>query len=119
MKYLLLIHDNPADYPTPGLPEHAELEAAYWAFEDEVIAAEVHLDSKALQPPAASSVVRVRDGETLISDGPFAETKEYISGYFLIDVDSLEEAQRWAAKIPGAKYGAVEIRPVLVFESRP
>jgi len=67
----------------------------------------------ALQPTSTATSVRVRDGETLTTDGPFAETKEVLGGYYLIDVETLDEALEWAAKIPGAGHGTIEVRPVV------
>ena len=67
----------------------------------------------ALQPITTATSIRVRDGETLTTDGPFAETKEVLGGYYLIDVDTIDEALDWAAKIPGAKHGTIEVRPVV------
>ena len=65
------------------------------------------------QPTATASTVRVRDGKTLVTDGPFAETREQLGGYYLIDVPDLDEAIRIAARIPGARSGSVEVRPVM------
>jgi hypothetical protein len=67
----------------------------------------------ALQPTATATTVRLRQGKTLVTDGPFAETKEQLGGYYLIEADSLDEATAWAAKLPGSKHGSVEIRPVM------
>ena len=69
----------------------------------------------ALQPTSNATTVRVRDGEQLVTDGPFAETKEQLGGYYLIEAGSLDEATEWAAKLPGSHHGSVEIRPVVVF----
>ena len=70
----------------------------------------------ALEPIDTATTVRVRDGETVISDGPFAETKEALGGYYLVDVPDLDAALAWAAKIPNVGYGSVEVRPVVVFD---
>ena len=70
----------------------------------------------ALQSTDTATTVRVRDGETLISDGPFAETKEALGGYYLIDVPDLDAALEWAAKVPNVGYGSIEVRPVMVFD---
>jgi hypothetical protein len=69
----------------------------------------------ALQPTQTATTVRVQDGETLTTDGPFAETKEQLGGYYLIEADSLDEAIEWAGKVPGARHGSVEVRPVMDF----
>ncbi len=72
---------------------------------------------EALDPVQTARTVRVRDGETLVSDGPFAETREALGGYYLIEVPDLETAEQWAARIPSAPYGSVEVRSVMVFPS--
>jgi len=118
VKYLLLIYDHPDAYPPAGSPEHKAVEDAYWAYEDATNAAGALVDSHALEDAAQSRTVRVRNGETLITDGPFIESKEHISGYFLIEAGSIDEAVAWAAKNPGATYGAVEVRPIFVFDAR-
>ena len=77
--------------------------------------ADLTLGGEALQLTTTATCVRVRDGETSVTDGPFAETKEALGGFYLLDCEDLEEATAWAAKIPGAKYGTVEIRPIWDF----
>ena len=67
-----------------------------------------------LQPVSTATTVSVRDGETMVTDGPFAETKEVLGGYYLIDVETLDEALEWAAKIPSAQLGHIEVRPVVM-----
>ncbi len=70
---------------------------------------------EALEPSTTATTVRVRDGETLLTDGPFAETKEVIGGYYILDCPDLDTAVHWAAQIPGAKTGSVEVRPIIEF----
>lgn len=69
----------------------------------------------ALQPTPTAKTVRVRDGQNSVTDGPFAETKEQLGGYYLVEAPSIDEAVRMAAKIPGARYGCVEVRPIMTF----
>ncbi|MCW3000994.1 MAG: YciI family protein [Conexibacter sp.] len=76
-----------------------------------------HLGDNALEGLETATTVRVRDGETLVSDGPFAETKEMLGGYYVIDVPDREAAVAWAAKVPNAPYGTIEIRPVMDFDA--
>jgi hypothetical protein len=76
-----------------------------------------HLGDNALEGLETATTVRVRDGETLVSDGPFAETKEMLGGYYVIDVPDREAAVAWAAKVPNAPYGTIEIRPVMEFDA--
>ena len=73
----------------------------------------------ALQPTSTATTVRVRDGKTLSTDGPFAETKEQLGGYYLIEAKDLDEATKIAARIPGARTGSIEVRPVIVFPKAP
>ena len=74
-------------------------------------------DGAELAATTTATTVRVRDGETLVTDGPFVEAKEALGGYFLLECDSIEEAVDWAARIPGAEHGAIEVRPCYVDES--
>jgi hypothetical protein len=77
----------------------------------------VLLDSSPLQPPHSATTVRVRNGETQLSDGPFAEIKEQLGGYYILDCDDLDSAVQWVATIPSAKYGSIEVRPLMVMGS--
>jgi hypothetical protein len=117
MRYLLSIYGDESDY-ADVTPEHgAALMAAYNAFTDEVKNAGALVGGEGLQPTATATTVRVRDGEPLLTDGPFAETREQLGGYYLLDCADLDEAIRWAAKIPGAATGSVEVRPVMDYET--
>jgi hypothetical protein len=110
MKYLLLIYDNEKRFESGYDP--AEL-AEYNAFGDEF--ASVIQGGNALQATRTATTVRVRDGKRLVTEGPFAETREQLGGYYLIDAPDLDQALRVAARIPGARFGCVEVRPVHVF----
>ena len=88
----------------------------YMAFEEEANAAGVNKGGNALQPVSTATSVRVRDGHSVITDGPFAETKEQLGGYYLLECKDLDEALKWAAKIPSARYGTVEVRPIMTFD---
>ena len=90
-----------------------EIYEAYGAFTEELQASGKMVAGDALQAVSTATSVRVRDGETLTTDGPFAETKEVLGGYYLIDVETLDEALEWAAKLPGSWYGTVEVRPLV------
>jgi hypothetical protein len=81
-------------------------------FDEDIKAAGAFVDNRGLAATDASTTVRVREGQTQVTDGPFAETKEYLAGYYLIEVPDLDGALEWAAKIPSAEYGSVEIRPM-------
>lgn len=109
MKYMALIY-------TDGQAAGADVLEGYLAFAREARAAGVNLGGNELAPVASATTVRVRDGETLVTDGPYAEAKEHLGGYFLLECASFDEAVEWAAQIPGAAHGAVEVRPVHVDE---
>ena len=114
MLYALLIYVSPWE-STPE--EDAQVMQAYNAFGTEAVAADVMRGGEALHEAKMATSVRVRDGKTLVTDGPFAETKEEFGGFYLIDVPNLDEAIKWAAKIPGAVRGTVEVRPVVDFNA--
>ena len=117
MKYLLTIYADESRYATMTPEDSAALMQAYGAFGQEAQEAGVILGGEGLQPTATATTVRVRDGETLLTDGPFAETREQLGGYYLLECADLDEANRWAAKIPDATSGAVEVRPVMDYEA--
>jgi hypothetical protein len=79
----------------------------------EILAAGKYVSAAPLQPTAVATSVQIREGKRLVTDGPFAETKEQLGGYFMIDADNLDEAIAYAARIPGARWGTVEVRPVV------
>jgi hypothetical protein len=114
MKYIALLYGEPDAGPTPGTPEFMEMLGEFQSATTAMADAGVLVDSSPLQPPQAAITVRVRDGETQLTDGPFAEIKEQVGGYYILDCEDLDTALRYAAMIPSAKYGSVEVRPVLV-----
>jgi hypothetical protein len=117
MKYLLTIYgDESRRWQDMPEEEGKRIMDAYWAFGDEAEKAGVLLGGEGLQPTATATTVRVRDGERLNTDGPFAETKEQLGGFYLVECKDLDEAIDWAAKIPGAETGSVEVRPVMTYE---
>jgi hypothetical protein len=117
MRYLLLIYGPPFD-PSSVPPEVMEGQnAAYAAYTKDVLDRGIMKGGEALQPSTAATSVRVRDGETLVTDGPFAETREQLGGYYLLDCKDLDDAIRWAARIPDATHGTVEVRPVMDYEA--
>jgi hypothetical protein len=101
-----------AKMPQAGM---AEMMKQYFAFTQDAKDKGVYIGGNALQPTSTATTVRVRDGKTVTSDGPFTETKEQIGGYYLFECKDLDEAIAWAARIPGASYGAIEVRPIRVF----
>jgi hypothetical protein len=112
MQYMLIIHNDPALHPQPGGPGWDELIAEYAAFGEQLGQQLGEFTGAPLNDPSTATTIRIRDGKTLTVDGPFAETKEWMSGYYVIDCDQLDQALKAAAMVPGAKYGSVEVRPV-------
>ena len=111
MRYLLLIY-GPEDVPDPTPDEQGQVMAAYNAFTEHIRSKNAYLGGEALEPTPTATTVRVRDGQTLTTDGPFAETKEALGGYYLVEAKDLDEAIDFAARIPGAKTGSIEVRPI-------
>ncbi len=110
MKYMLLMYAEESKVPSTREEQQAAA-PAWYALQKELEAAGVLLSTTGLSPVAGATTVRVREGKTLITDGPFAETHEQLGGYFLLDCTDLDEALAWAAKIPTAQYGSIEVRP--------
>jgi hypothetical protein len=109
-QYMLLIY-TPVDGPPAGTdPEQT---AKWFEYTQSLHESGVHVAGDALQPVDSATTVRVRDGETQIIDGPFAETKEFLGGYYILDCPDLDTALGWAAKMPNIHYGTTEVRPVL------
>jgi len=116
MRYLLLIYsEEPTSAPEPAEAEKVMQE--YWAYSQALNEAGVMQGGEALEPSRTATTVAVRDGERIVTDGPFAETREVLGGYYLLDVPDREAAQDWAARCPGAKYGRIEVRPIMEFDT--
>jgi hypothetical protein len=112
-QYILLIHAPAERRPTP---EELQAEMPRWfEYTEELRASGAMVAGDALEPTAAARTVRVRDGERRVVAGPFAATAEVLTGYYVIDVADIAAAEEWAAKIPSAPYGSVEVRPIMVF----
>ena len=112
MRYLLLIYGD-ENVPDPTPEERGAIMAAYNTFGEYVRSRDAFLGGEALEPTATATTVRVRDDQTLTTDGPFAETKEALGGYYLVEAKDLDEAIGIAARIPSAKVGTIEVRPVV------
>jgi hypothetical protein len=112
VKYLALIYSEEGAWEALPESERSRLYAAYGAFAEEGRKAGVVIGGDELGPVRDATTVRVRDEQTVVSDGPYAETKEALGGYFLLECASIDEAVEWAARIPGAEHGAVEVRQV-------
>ena len=114
MEYLLLIYDDEKAWEKIPEAERNAVYAEYGAYTNALQASGALVGANQLQPTGTATTVRIRDGEQLVTDGPFAETKEQLGGYYLIDVDTVDEALEWAAKIPSARYGEIEVRPIVM-----
>ncbi len=112
MKYMLLMYANEAEGSKLTPEELQGMQQAWFTYMSEAKAAGVLLANDGLQPTTTATTVRVRNGKSLITDGPFAETHEQFGGFSLLKVDNLDEAIRWAERTPTAKYGSIEIRPL-------
>ncbi len=112
MRYVLMICTEENADLALGPDEEATLMAEYNAFAEEMGRRGVLLGGERLRPTTDATTVRVRGGETITSDGPFAETKEQVGGYFIVDCKDLDEAIEVASKIPSAKTGTIEVRPI-------
>jgi len=112
MNYLLLIYSNEAEFAALGQSELKKLSDEYMEFTKSIVQTGHFKAGDRLKFVSAASTVRVRNGKTAITDGPFAETREQLGGYYLIEAKNLDEATAIAARIPGARYGSVEVRPV-------
>lgn len=116
MQYLCLIYSTEGTGPQPGSPEFGEFIGAYMAFGEKMKKDGKFVAGDALQPVATATTVSVRDGKTQTMDGPFAETKEQLGGYYLLECKDLDDALACAAMIPSARHGRIEVRPVMVFD---
>jgi hypothetical protein len=112
MRYLVLIYGDENSSPRPNTLELHEMSTGYRKFTDDVIQRGLMQAGEALQPISTATTVRVRNGERLVTDGPFAETKEQLGGFYLLKCKDLDEAIDCAAAIPGARFGSIEIRPI-------
>ncbi len=117
MKYLALIYDTPANRsePQPGTPEFDAMMETWNKLNQTYAEAGVMVGGEALMPPETATCVRVRAGRTETMDGPYAETKEQLGGYYVLDCDNLDDALRYAAMIPVAETGTIEVRPIMSF----
>lgn len=113
MRYMLLLYSAEGAGPAEGTPEQAAEMQQWFAYSQEMAEAGVIISGEPLHGVESATTVQIRDGSTVTTDGPFAETKEVLGGFYMIDVDDLDAATAWAAKAPIAEYGSVEVRPVM------
>jgi len=112
MQYLLLIYSNEKEMAALKPAEITSMTAEYTEFTKGIIQAGQFKAGDRLKPTSAATTVRVRNGQTVTTDGPFAETREQLGGYYLVDAKNLDEAIAIAARIPGARIGSIEVRPI-------
>lgn len=115
MQYLLMIYQNEVEYAKNDAATSKKMLEEYGAFTQSIIQSGNFKAGDRLQPISTATTVRVRDGKTLTTDGPFAETREQLGGYYLIDAKDLDAALAIAARIPGARVGSIEVRPIWVY----
>jgi hypothetical protein len=116
MKYLCLIYDEEAKMATMSKTDAEAFMGEYFAFTDGIKKSGHYLGGEALKPVNTATTVRMRNGKMSTTDGPFAETKEQLGGFYLIEARDLNDALQVASRIPSARHGSVEVRPVEVFE---
>lgn len=115
MQYIALIYSDPAREPRHGTPAFETMMKGYYAFTEMLKREGAYLAGEGLQGTETATSVRVSNGKTETMDGPFAETKEHLGGFYLMQVPDLDAAIRYAAMIPSAAYGTIELRPVMVY----
>jgi hypothetical protein len=115
MQYLLLIYRNEAEQAKMDAAAGQKMMQDYGAFTQSIIQSGHFKAGDGLQPTSTATTVRVRDGKTLTTDGPFAETREQLGGYYLVEAKDLDAALEIAARIPGAKVGSIEVRPIMIY----
>ena len=119
MKYLCLIYENEKEWEKMPKEQADAAMGEYFAFTDSIRKSGQYVAGDALHPTHTATTVRVRNGKTLTTDGPFAETKEQLGGYYLIEAQDLNEAIQVASRIPSARWGSIEVRPVVDFSQAP
>jgi hypothetical protein len=117
MKYLCLIYENEKAFETMSPADGEAIMSEYFAFTDGIRRSGQYVAGEALQPTQTATTVKVRNGKVSTTDGPFAETKEQLGGFYLIEAKDLNEAIQVAAKIPSARHGTIEVRPVVDFSA--
>jgi len=120
MRYLVLIYDEDTANPSPEPPDLAVIGAVmeeYNAYTKMLRDSGAYVAGEALQPVTTATTIRTRDGQTMTTDGPFAETKEALGGFYLIEAKDLDEALALGAACPGARFGSIEVRPIVDFDA--
>ena len=113
MQYLLLIYENEKQWVSLSEEEQGKIFQEYMDYTNQIARSGNLVGGEALQPTSVTTTVRVKNGKTVTTDGPFAETKEQLGGYYLVEAKDLDEAIALAARIPGARTGSIEVRPIM------
>ncbi len=113
MKYMLLIYNNPSEEPKYGTPEFDSMMSDFFAANEKMKEDGVLVDGEGLQGIETATSLRVKSGKVETMDGPFAETREHLGGYYVLEVPDLDAALKYAALIPSAKFGTIEVRPLM------
>jgi len=113
MRYMLLIYDAESQWASMSEPQRGQMFQEYMSFTEGIKKSGHYVSGDPLQPTATATTVRVRNGKTASTDGPFAETKEQLGGYYIVKASNLDEATGIAARIPSARIGSIEVRPIM------
>ena len=116
MKYMLLIYNDPQREPSYGTPEFNDMMSGYFALNEQMKADGVLVDGEGLQGIETATSLRVTNGKVETMDGPFAETREHLGGYYVVDVSDLDGALKYAGQIPSAAFGTIEVRPLMEYD---
>jgi hypothetical protein len=119
MQYLLLLYENEQNWVNMTPTDGQVIMGEYATFTQSIATSGHYKGGNPLEPTRTAKTVRVRDGKSLMTDGPFAETREQLGGYYLIDASSMDEALRIAERVPGARTGSIEVRPIMPMPNRP
>ena len=115
MQFLCLIYEAESLMAAQSDEEKGQIFQEYMTYTDDIKSSGHFVAGDALEPTSTATTIRIRNGERVLTDGPFAETKEQLGGYYLLECDSLDEAIEQASRIPSAKLGSIEVRPIMVF----
>lgn len=115
MQYMMLIYTDPAKEPAYGTPAFEAMMGSFFGLNEQMKTDGVLVSGEGLQGPETATSLRIKGGKVETMDGPFAETKEYLGGYYVIDVPDLDAALRYAAMVPVAEYGTIEVRPLMSY----
>ena len=119
MQYMLLIYSDEKRWEALSTEDRGRLSAEYGSYTADMRDKGIFVEGAPLQTTATATSVQVRDGDNVVTDGPFAETKEQLGGYYVVEVPSLDEALDWASRMPSARFGTIEVRPVMSMEGAP